>query len=196
MTGGSHDKAVGIKHVVIAYFARKQHVGPAPGPAGQKTAGASTYSHTAYHTLWIIAGHAKRLRAKHFLYMFQEISTAYRLGKFSHHACTGPPHSVGQTSLNRSQNLTGHQPELPAQLIIYSPRSIIHVGMHGVDSHIMLQGCHNGPLHIVRPRNGAQSLEKERMMRHDKITPPVDSLTHRFFSNVKTQQCPCNFRIC
>ena len=84
-----------------------------------------------------------------------------------------------ELALLQSQSLSN----LPVDTIL----GIVHIGMHGDDDDVVLQGLDNATLHIVSTTDLFQATEQQRMMADDEVTAFAESLIDNLFVDVQTQ---------
>ena len=82
------------------------------------------------------------------------------------------------------------QRHLLGNLVVHAAQGIVHVGVHGHHSDIMLDGFHHGTLHVVASVDALQGMENQRMMAHNEVTTLGNGLVDHLLGYVKTQQCP------
>ena len=80
-----------------------------------------------------------------------------------------------------------HGPQFFCDFVVHAPLGIIHIGMHGDDADVVLDGLSDGALHVVRIAHLLQSTEQQRVVAHHQVASFGDGLVDDLFSHVQTQ---------
>lgn len=119
--------------------------------------------------------------SKSFLHECHKITRRHRLRELSHYSTSGIHASLfGEEPHVRKSQFFRH-------LEVHATTGVVHIGMHRHYADVMLNSLDYSTLHIVSVTDALQSAEQQRVMRHNEITSPCDSLINDCLVDVKTQ---------